>query len=543
MIALRNFDADGATFADAQGTVHGLCTADLLALAHEGLDARSLQRAPGFLRSRGGLTACAEVGEDWHIGFADGSAITVAAAQIEAMLSADVPAVRPHPWRASDPAPAVHDYQAVLADPAARLACLRQVLSHGYARLGGVPQVPGTVARFLSSFGPVRETNYGVWFDVRVRPDPDNLADSALALMPHTDNPYRTTPPDLQVLHALVAAPDGGETWLVDGLAIIDHLRGVAPEALALLAAIPVRFAWADATWQLAAVAPVISLSPDGALQRLRVNSRSFDRPIEPDPARRARWWAAWDRLEACLADPAFAQTFALGAGELVIMDNRRVLHGRTGFAGAAGERHLQGAYADIDGLASAVARLAQVCAAAAVDELGALFLGPAMDDSYGEAMSIRDHMLRSAELAAARGLGEAGIAAALLHDIGWARDSGKQAPHEHAAAERLEAIFGPCVAAPVRWHVEAKRYLVARRPDYHDRLSPASHHTLQQQGGAMDEAECARFEALPDHELYCAIRVIDDDSKDIAITRTAWSDYVPLLKRLAFLHALRRPA
>jgi gamma-butyrobetaine dioxygenase len=537
---LRDFDANGARFTVTTGAVHDLGIADLLSLAQEGRDARSFQRTPGFLRPRGGLTACDRVGDNWRFDFADRSAITVAGRHLQAMLSFDLPTVRQQVWRATDPAPPVHDYGAVMAEPTARLACLRQVLSHGYARVTGVPQVPGTVATFLSRFGPVRETNYGVLFDVRVRPDPANLADSALALMPHTDNPYRATPPDLQVLHALAVAPGGGETWLVDGLAVVEHLRRAAPDALALLAEVPVRFAWADATWRLATVEPVISLSRDGALQRLRVNSRSFDRPIEPDPVRRAAWWGAWGRLEACLADPAFARTFVLNAGELVIMDNRRVLHGRTGFAGAAGERHLQGAYADIDGLTSEVFGLAEAYAATAVDELGKVFLGPGMDDSYGEAMSIRDHMLRSAELAAKRGLDDAGVAAALLHDIGWAGDPGDPVPHETAAADRLRGIFGPRVADPVYWHVEAKRYLVARRPGYYDRLSAASHQTLRQQGGPMDDAQCERFAALPDHELYCAIRLIDDDSKDIASTQTAWADYVPLLRRLAFRHLLQ---
>ena len=39
-----------------------------------------------------------------------------------------------------------------------------------------------------------------------------------------------------------------------------------------------------------------------------------------------------------------------LEAGELVMMDNRRLLHGRSGFDPAEGQRHLQGCYIDIDG-------------------------------------------------------------------------------------------------------------------------------------------------------------------------------------------------
>lgn len=539
MIALVAFDADGATFTDAQRNTHRLLLADLLALAREGRNPRSGQRVPGFLARRSALVGCLPETDGWRLTLADGSIATIAAAELSEAFSPILPGVEPRVWTAADPAPPVHDYQAVMAEDAARLACLRQVLSHGFARLSGVPAEPGTVAAFLGSFGPVRETNYGVLFDVRVRPDPANLADSALALLPHTDNPYRAAPPDLQALHALVAAADGGETWLVDGQAIVAHLRAQAPAALALLAEVPVRFAWSDETWHLEASKPVIALARDGGLLQIRANSRSIDRPLEADPLRRAQWWAAWDLLETCLADPAFALTFTLDAGELVLMDNRRVLHGRTAFTGGQGERHLQGAYADIDGLTSSVHRLAWTRAAAAIDELEQLFLAPAMDDQYGEAISIHDHMLQSAELASAGGLGEEGIAAALLHDIGWAPEIGQGRAHEHAAADRLAAIFGMGVADPVRWHVEAKRYLVARRPDYRGRLSQASIQTLTQQGGAMNESECLAFEALAGHRQFVALRELDDAGKQAAPPQTRWADYRPLLIRLAVKHAL----
>ena len=37
-------------------------------------------------------------------------------------------------------------------------------------------------------------------------------------------------------------------------------------------------------------------------------------------------------------------------AGELLMMDNRRLLHGRTGFDPGEGVRYLQGCYIDMDG-------------------------------------------------------------------------------------------------------------------------------------------------------------------------------------------------
>jgi gamma-butyrobetaine dioxygenase len=47
--------------------------------------------------------------------------------------------------------------------------------------------------------------------------------------------------------------------------------------------------------------------------------------------------------------------TVRLRPGDCAVFDNTRVLHSRTGFA-QAGRRHLQGRYADLDGVESAVA-------------------------------------------------------------------------------------------------------------------------------------------------------------------------------------------
>jgi gamma-butyrobetaine dioxygenase len=45
-----------------------------------------------------------------------------------------------------------------------------------------------------------------------------------------------------------------------------------------------------------------------------------------------------------------FEIRFLLNKGDLVMFDNCRLLHGRTGFDPQEGLRHLQGCYIDIDG-------------------------------------------------------------------------------------------------------------------------------------------------------------------------------------------------
>jgi gamma-butyrobetaine dioxygenase len=160
---------------------------------------------------------------------------------------------------------------------------------------------------------------------------------------------------------------------------------------------------------------------------------------------------------------------------------------------------------------------------------LTALFTGAAMGRPYGEAISIRDHMLQSAELAMAQGLGDALVAAALLHDIGWALGD----PHEDVAADWLRPLFGAAVTDPIRLHVAAKRYLVARDPGYLAILSAESLRTLARQGGSMDSAECAAFAALPGHQDALRLRYIDDAAKRTEPPVMQFADFLPLLRGL----------
>ncbi len=97
----------------------------------------------------------------------------------------------------------VETYDAVRADPGARLRWLQAVRRYGVALLTRAPVASGAVCEVAQLFGYVRETNYGRWFDVRAKVDPDNLAYTNLGLQAHTDNPYRDPAPSLQLLACL----------------------------------------------------------------------------------------------------------------------------------------------------------------------------------------------------------------------------------------------------------------------------------------------------------------------------------------------------
>ena len=251
-----------------------------------------------------------------------------------------------------------------LADPEHRSACLSAVLTHGVVVLHDVPGEPGAVLAVARSLGYVRETNYGRLFDVRAEPAAANLAFTRLPIAPHTDNPYRDPVPTIQLLHCLHAAAGGGDSTFTDGFRAAAVLRGRDPAAFTCLTTTPVTFAYSDAAAVLRATSPMIGLDPRGRIRQIRLNGRSLA-PVRLPAAQARAFYAAYRAFAELAADAEALVTTTLAPGDCVIFDNTRVLHGRTAFAdgggtASAGRRHLQGCYADLDGLASTVAVLAR---------------------------------------------------------------------------------------------------------------------------------------------------------------------------------------
>jgi len=221
------------------------------------------------------------------------------------------------------------------------------------------------VCTVVDLFGFVRETHYGRCFDVRAEVDPVNLAYTALALPPHTDNPYRDPVPTLQLLACLRNTAEGGESVVVDGFRAAATLREEAPGAFDLLADHCARFEYAgSAGVRLQARRPILELAPDGELIAVRYNDRSAAPLLDVPFEAMAGYYAAYRRFAAILRRPALQVRFRLAPGELFIVDNTRVLHAREAFS-ASGSRWLQGCYADRDGLLSTLAAIEQPAARA----------------------------------------------------------------------------------------------------------------------------------------------------------------------------------
>ena len=263
-----------------------------------------------------------------------------------AVLTDDCPP--PAPWKAEqDPQPV---YQWIdLADETVLYRALHDFITLGLVLVHGTPTRPDSILEVARRFGFVRDTNFGAFFEVYSRPASTDLAYRPIALGPHTDNPYRTPVPGIQLLQCLQNETSGGFSTLVDSLSVAAQVRHEDPEGFALLARIPIRFEYRDADTCLVAVKPMIELDGSGEMIGVHYSPRLDDIPLMSEADTRL-YHRARRRLGTLFEDPRYELRFRLDPGQMMMFDNNRVLHGRTAFDPSEGHRQLQGCYIDRDG-------------------------------------------------------------------------------------------------------------------------------------------------------------------------------------------------
>ena len=145
-------------------------------------------------------------------------------------------------------------------------------------------------------------------------------------------------------------------------------------------------------------------------------------------------------------------------------------------------------------------------------------------EDYIGEPVSQIEHMCQSAQLAEKEGFDQEVILAAFFHDIGHLFAHLQECEsmggfgtkrHEQIGADYLRKLgFSEKIAKLVENHVQAKRYLTFRYPEYFEKLSEASRQTLVYQGGPMSALEAEAFELDPLFEASLKMRTWDEEAK-----------------------------
>ena len=251
-------------------------------------------------------------------------------------------------WRGNLGADGVprHGADAILGSDGALSDWVADTRRHGLSIVEGLADDPEAGLAIARRVGHLRETNFGLTFEVISKPDPNNLAYTADALPLHTDLPNQELPPGYQFLHCLANEAEGGGSSFCDGLAVARDLAERDPGAFETLATVAVPFRFHDADTDIRSRKTVIRRDDRGKVSEVCFNAHIAD-ILDLDPGRLMAFYRAYRLFMEMTRDPAYRIALKLKAGEMVVFDNRRVLHGREAFDPSTGFRHLRGCYVD----------------------------------------------------------------------------------------------------------------------------------------------------------------------------------------------------
>ena len=239
-----------------------------------------------------------------------------------------------------------------LKDPSNLKHMLHNFLKYGFCVMENTPTEKDSLLKLAGKFGYVRHTHWGKLFNVEIKRMPTDTAYTDDALSSHTDNPYREPVPGIQFLHCLENNVSGGLSTLVDGVAIIKQLELEMPEHSKILENVNVRFRYEGPSAILENWGSIIERNHNNIINRIRLSNR-LDYVPALDKETLDYFYAGRKRLNELSNHPTYQIQFPFKKGTLLMMDNYRLLHGRTKYNGAEGVRHLQGCYTDHDGVTS----------------------------------------------------------------------------------------------------------------------------------------------------------------------------------------------
>jgi alpha-ketoglutarate-dependent taurine dioxygenase len=242
-------------------------------------------------------------------------------------------------WRDNPP---LFDYAAIDGDDAGLLKALQQLRDYGLCLIRNAPAEAGIAETLARRIGYPQESNFGRVQDLLFDPGKRSIANDVKALKPHTDEPYRASPPGLLLFHCIANDQSGaGSSLFMDGFEIAESLRRHDPEGFSALCAFsqPYRRHFAGDV-DLIAEFPVLNVDEFGNLRGIRLNDR-VAAPLSIPADKVETYYRGLRYLLRLAENDNLMLKKTLQPGDIAIFDNHRILHGRSDLT-ISGQRWLQ---------------------------------------------------------------------------------------------------------------------------------------------------------------------------------------------------------
>jgi hypothetical protein len=153
-----------------------------------------------------------------------------------------------------------------------------------------------------------------------------------------TEIAYHCHTADLLVLLCLQPAADGaGRTKLVSGRTVLDLIRAERPDVLETLVKQGFWFDRRGRAGRQIIVRPIFQVLPDGAVDTFYQSRTVRDTPSTYGPPLTAAQFEALAVLDEVLGRPDTGHSVSMQAGDLLVIRNSRVMHGRSPYVDTPG--------------------------------------------------------------------------------------------------------------------------------------------------------------------------------------------------------------
>lgn len=213
------------------------------------------------------------------------------------------------------------------------------LLKFGVSFVRGCPDTIEETARVAERLCFIQKTLFGAMWHFTADGARADTAYSTVALGAHNDNTYFSTPSGIQVFHCLEHDGEGGDTLLLDGFFAAEKLRKTDLDAFRFLADTEIYHEYKEETPShlnhIKSLSRVIRTHPVTD-EVIWVRYNQYDRApiknLKHDDV--ALYYDALTKFAKIVEDPDNTYWLKLQSGDVLFIDNWRVMHGRAAFTG-----------------------------------------------------------------------------------------------------------------------------------------------------------------------------------------------------------------